>query len=455
MEVERVTRVFGTQVQRDGAEPAFIAHRLRLRATDGPHAGLECAVAGRAVTIGAAPANDLVLADDAGVSARHCEIVVRGGDYVLRDLGSTNGTFLDGTRVLEAVLAPGSLVTVGATELVFEPKKKWVRVQPSERESFGAMIGRSRAMREVFGLLERVAGTDLSCVIVGETGTGKDIAARAQHAESGRAAGPFVVVDCGAVSESLVESELFGHERGAFTGADRARKGAFELADGGTVFLDEIGELPLALQPKLLRALEQREVKRLGGAEYTPIDVRVIAATHRSLEAMVEEGTFRSDLYFRLVEVVVELPPLRERPEDVELLAEHLARQESRSGRAMQLSADARRVLAGHSWPGNARELRNVVRRAVALASGAIVEASDLSLADGRVRRAAHGVELDGVYRDLPIREARERWIEALEREYLRALMERFGEDHRKAADAAGLHEKSLRRLLQKHQLKR
>src|SRR5690606_1168430 len=179
-----------------------------------------------------------------------CEIVVRGGDYVLRDLGSTNGTFLDGTRVLEAVLAPGSLVTVGATELVFEPKKKWVRVQPSERESFGGMIGRSRAMREVFGLLERVASTDLSCVIVGETGTGKDVAARALHAASERAGGPFVVVDCGAVSESLVESELFGHERGAFTGADRARKGAFELADGGTVFLDEIGELPLALQPK-------------------------------------------------------------------------------------------------------------------------------------------------------------------------------------------------------------
>jgi DNA-binding NtrC family response regulator len=454
MEAQRVTRVFGTQVESDGTEPTLIAHRLRLRVTSGPHHGAECSVAGRSLSIGAAVENDLALDADALVSARHCEIVVRGSDYMLRDLSSTNGTFIDGTRVLEAVLAPGSLITIGGTEIVFEPKKKWVRVQASERESFGAMVGRSKAMREVFGLLERVAATDLSCVLLGETGTGKELAARAIHAASPRAAGPFVVVDCGAVSESLVESELFGHERGAFTGADRARKGAFELAHGGTVFLDEIGELPIALQPKLLRALEQREVKCLGGASYTPIDVRVIAATHRSLEAMVDSGLFRSDLYFRLVEVVVELPPLRDRPEDVELLAEHLAKQESKNGRNVQLSADARRVLTEHTWPGNTRELRNIVRRAVALAQGQVVEASDLALERGK-RASSRAQDLDRTYLDLPIREARERWIDALEREYLRGLLERFEQDVRKAADAAGLHEKSFRRLLGKHQLKR
>ncbi|MCC7535778.1 MAG: sigma 54-dependent Fis family transcriptional regulator [Deltaproteobacteria bacterium] len=449
------TIVSGTQVRRDGERATLVMHRLRLRVTGGADKGKECDVEAARVTIGAAQGNDLVLTDRQ-VSRHHCEVLFRDGRFLLRDLGSTNGTFVGDVKVVELEIAPGARVRLGRTEITFEPKKRFVRLKESEGDSFGAMLGCSAAMRAVFGLLERIARTRLSCLIVGETGTGKELAARALHEASDRASGPFVVVDCGAVTASLVESEMFGHEKGAFTGADRARAGAFQLAHGGTVFLDEIGELPIDLQPKLLRVLERREVKPVGGSALSEVDVRVVCATHRSLEQMVAEGTFREDLYYRIAEVAVEIPPLRRRPEDTALLATKMVEQEARNGgRVTSIAPDAITALSARDWPGNARELRNVMRRSLALAKGEVLHASDLEIAaPSRPRRAESvGAPPDLPYdRPLPtLKDARDQWVSMLERQYLERVMQVSEGDYDKAAAVAGLHRKSLRRLLREH----
>jgi DNA-binding NtrC family response regulator len=462
----------GTQVRTDARGAAIVAHRHLLRVIAGPDAGVEREVQATHVVIGSAAGADLVL-HDATVSRRHCEIRVEGDRWVLRDLGSTNGTTIDGIPVREAVLAARTKMKVGDTEILFEPKKKWVRVEAAAEGRFGDLVAESAAMRAVFGMLERVAPTDLSVLVLGETGTGKDLAARAIHGASRRAAGPFVVIDCAAVSNTLIESELFGHEKGAFTGADRARAGAFEAAAGGTVFLDEIGELPVDLQPKLLRALEAREVKRLGSHDLVPIDVRVVAATHRDLRTAATAGAFRADLYYRLAEVVVALPPLRDRREDVRPIAERILEDESRRGSTVRaIAADAQAWLAGQPWPGNARELRNTLRRAIALARADTLSTAELGAAtspmdpERRPDAAAASSAPDcapgvpgfdatpaGLGADLPIREAREVWMAAMERQYLQALMAKHAGDLGKAAKAAGLHRKSLRRLLNQHGL--
>jgi DNA-binding NtrC family response regulator len=320
-------------------------------------------------------------------------------------------------------------------------------------------------MRAVFAMLAKVAATDLSCILVGETGTGKELAARALHDASVRGPKPFVVVDCGAVTKNLIESELFGHEKGSFTGADRQRVGAFEHADAGTIFLDEIGELPIDLQPKLLRALERREIKRLGAARHVEVDVRVIAATHRDLPAMIRKKEFREDLYYRLAEVVVDLPPLRDRREDIPLIAQRIVNEHASQGSVVRaVSPDALKDLAGRPWPGNVRELRNVLRRAIAMAQRELIQVEDLrALGAERVSNLPPGgggtVDLEGqpigdVGDDLPIKEARERWVAPMEREYLVRLMRRCNGDLDKAAADAGVHRKSLERLLRQHGLK-
>jgi transcriptional regulator with GAF, ATPase, and Fis domain len=268
-------------------------------------------------------------------------------------------------------------------------------------------------------------------------------------------------VDCAAVSASLVEAELFGHERGAFTGADRARPGAFELATGGTLLLDEVGELPLELQPKLLRALEHREVKRLGAGQVTDVDVRVVAATHRDLLRMVGAGTFREDLYYRLAEVVVEIPPLKSRLEDIEPVARALLAAEAPATGALDLSPDALDHLARRSWPGNVRELRNTLRRAAALASGSCLTAADLELGARPAHRDAPALPnspepmVDPAFWSLPLREAREGWNRRLDHEYLTRLLARVGGDEERAAVESGLHVKSLQRLLRQHGLRK
>jgi two-component system response regulator HydG len=315
-------------------------------------------------------------------------------------------------------------------------------------------------MRALFETARRVAKTPLSCVLLGETGTGKELLARAIHEHSERASGPFVVVDCGAISRSLIESELFGHERGAFTGADRARAGAFEHAHGGTLFLDEIGEMPLDLQPKLLRALERREVKQLGASVPLDVDVRVLAATHRPLAQMVNERAFRADLYYRLSEVVLEITPLRDRLEDIELLSLNFVEQEARGGAGVRgIAPPALDALRGYSWPGNVRELRNVIRRAVALARSSLLTVADLdgleplpdTIAPPSGLRVAADVAAD--LGTLSLKDARARWSAQLERAYLTALLSEHAGDLARAALTAKVHPKSLRRLLRQHGL--
>ncbi len=456
----------GTQVRDDGKGPMLVSHRQKLVVVNGPDRGSEAEIENTRLSIGTSSKNDLVLTDKT-VSRRHCEISVRNERYFLRDLESTNGTELNGTPVVEAFLSPGARIRVGDTEILFEPKKKWERVAGSETDHFGQMFGTSKAMREVFAMLTKVAATDLSCILVGETGTGKELAARAIHEHSSRAGRNFVVVDCGAVSKNLIESELFGHEKGAFTGADRQRVGAFELADGGTIFLDEIGELPIDLQPKLLRALERREIKRLGAGRHVEVDVRVIAATHRDLPDMIKKSNFREDLYYRLAEVVVALPPLRDRRDDIDVIADRIVEEHVADGSPVRhISPEAFRELRARNWPGNVRELRNVLRRAIAMASTDTILLSDLSLLGaermsssipppmwGSSGTGAGQPQLD-VAEDLPIKEARERWVAPMERAYLERLVRRCGGDLDKAAQEAGVHRKSLERLLRQHNLK-
>jgi DNA-binding NtrC family response regulator len=449
---ERGARFRGTHVTVDDRGEALVAHRHKLVVVTGPDRGQEITVEGTHVLIGTHDSCDLILTDPT-VSRRHCEIVVQEDRYLLHDLNSTNGTSVGGTPVVEAYLTPGARIEVGHSVVAFQPKKKWVRVAASESEWFGELYGRSNPMREIFGLFERVAPTELSVVIIGDTGTGKELAARAIHAKSHRSDRPFVVVDCGAVSQTLVESELFGHERGAYTGADRARAGAFELADGGTIFLDELGDLPPPLQPKLLRALEQREVKRLGAARPIAVDVRVIAATNRDLRAQVLSGKFREDLYYRLAEVVALLPPLRDRREDIPALAKlFLDAQARQGGTARELSPELVSVLESRPWPGNVRELRNVIRRACVLARSEILHPEDLP-EPGLIRPRTQPLDLSDVD-NLPIKDAREKWAEPMEKEYLVRLIRRVNGDLDKAADIAGVHRKSVERLLRKHGIK-
>src|SRR5690606_605527 len=320
------------------------------------------------IRVGAQEGCDLVLSDRL-VSGHHFEILLDEAGYRLRDLESTNGTFIAGHRVRDVYLNPGTVIYVGESRLRFDPLDESVTVELSEGDRFGDMVGTSVAMRALFARLERIAPSEASVLITGETGTGKELVAEAIHQHSPRASGPFVVVDCGSIPDKLIASELFGHERGSFTGAVSTYAGAFERANGGTVFLDEIGELPLELQPNLLGVLERRQVRRLGSSRGVPLDIRVVAATNRDLAAELNRGTFRSDLYYRPAVVQVRVPSLRERPEDIPVLARHFLELLGGSGRApARLARETLESLRHHPFPGNVRELRNLIERSVVLA---------------------------------------------------------------------------------------
>ena len=293
---------------------------------EGPDRGRSFKIDQPQVSIGTG-ARCAIRLSDTTISKHHLDIQATDDGYRVRDLGSTNGTSVAGIRVTDVVIDTPVNLNVGSTVLLFRPGDEEVEIPLSHRRSFGDMLGESVKIRHVFAILERVAPTGSTVLLEGESGTGKEVAATAIHQHSGRADAPLVIVDCGAIPATLIESELFGHERGAFTGADQARAGAFEEAAGGTVFLDEVGELSLELQPKLLRFLESRQIKRVGSARHHKVDVRVIAATNRPLATAVTEGRFREDLLYRLSVVRVELPPLRDRPDDITLLAHHFAQQ--------------------------------------------------------------------------------------------------------------------------------
>jgi transcriptional regulator with PAS, ATPase and Fis domain len=431
-----------TRVVTRGRTTELLRSRLRLTVLEGPAKGASTEFAQDVIRVGSHFANDLVLADDS-VSAHHAELAFTPAGLRVRDLGSTNGVVASGARLIEGFVEPGTTLTMGESRLRVEIAGE-DRVPISRAMTFGRMLGESTAMRAVFAVLEKVAGTDKTFLIEGETGTGKDVCANAVHDESPRSKGPFVVFDCGAQAPTLIESELFGHARGAFTGATEARPGAFERASGGTLFLDEIGELALELQPKLLRVLEERAVRRLGDGRRTCVDVRLIAATNRRLRAEVEAGRFRRDLYFRLNVIRVVLPPLRQRPEDLPLLCRAILDEEP--GPERTLSPSTLAMLAGYAWPGNVRELRNVLSRAAVFSADAI-EPWHLPEFEGFEAPPADGGEIDA---RLPYHAAKERCLERFERGYFAALLERTGGNVSKAAEQAGIPRQTVHRILAK-----
>ena len=419
--------------------------RMRLRVIKGPDRGLEVNLDRDVVHIGTHTDNDLRLSDDT-VSRFHAEIDHTPRGLMLRDLDSTNGTWVGDVRLREVYLGSRERTfKVGQTHIAYTSEDEVVDIVPSETEHFAGMVGRSVAMREVFSVLERVAPTDLTVLVTGETGTGKELVSRALHERSSRRDKPFVVFDCGAVARNLIESELFGHERGAFTGAVAPRAGVFEQAHGGTIFLDELGELPLELQPTLLRVLEQRQVRRVGDRKVRPVDVRVVAATNRDLEAEVAAGRFREDLYYRLNVVEVALPPLRDRPEDLPLLVEHLLRAAPMSHTVVGLSSGAADRFARWPWPGNVRELRNTLLRALPFCDG---DRIDLALLPAAMQRP--NVEPSD---DVSLEQAREQAVSRVEQSYLKRLLERHDGDLDAVAAAAGMDRRALSRLLRRHKL--
>jgi transcriptional regulator with GAF, ATPase, and Fis domain len=427
-------------------EPARV-RRLRLTQLEGPQPSRTWESTSDRCTIGAHPRNDVVI-DDPTVSRFHCAIELDATSAVLRDVGSHNGTLLDGVRVIAAVPRSGSLVQMGRVTFRLELGSREVRLPLSSREELGPLLGRSIAMRQLFALLERAAASDANILLEGETGTGKSLAARAVHEASARRGAPFVVVDCAALPAQILDSELFGHEAGAFTGAVARRIGAFEEAAGGTVLIDELGELPPELQPKLLRVIEERVVRRVGSNRAVPVDVRILAATNRDLRVEVNAGRFRSDLFFRVGVVCATVPPLRRRLDDLPVLVERLlgalaARPEQA---AALLSPAFLASLRRSSWPGNVRELRNHVERHLVL-EDALEAADDRGASDG-------GPTLPYVDARLPYAEARRRAMNAFEREYARALVDLHGGRVAGAASAAGIDRAYLHRLLKRHGVK-
>jgi len=431
--------------------------RAKLSIVEGPDEGTELVMERERITVGRSVICDLTLADKA-VSGTHFEVEAHEKGFLLRDLDSTNGTFIGDLQVKEVWFKPGTIVRVGKTQMRFEPEKGTVDIPLSSEESFHGIIGKSVRMREIFATLAKIAPTDLTALVRGETGTGKELVARALHNASKRADEPLVVQDCSAIPKDLIESTLFGHERGAFTGATDRHRGSFEMADGGTIFLDEIGELDLTLQPKLLRVLENREIKRVGGDRQIPVNVRVVAATNRDLRQMVNEGTFREDLYYRLSVVQIELPALKDRPEDIPLLVEHfltdITKRRFPDGEAtLSVAPDAMRRMQAYPWPGNIRELKNTVERGGSLADDPVLTVADLMPGAHKSTptiigggSAAQFVE-DG----MEFKDAKARVLEEFEAAYLTKLLEKHDNNVTRSAKAAGLTRYHLRELAKKY----
>jgi transcriptional regulator with GAF, ATPase, and Fis domain len=407
------------------------------------------------VRVGAGPGNDVML-EDPTVSSVHAEIVATAHGFKVKDHGSTNGTAINGVRVLDGFLDDGCSLRLGEVELTFHLGKDKVSQPMSEATEMNGAVGTSPAMRAIFSRIDRVAKTDATVLIHGETGTGKEVVAWAIYEASKRKEQPFVVVDCGAIAPTLIESELFGHEKGAFTGAHQRRAGAFERANGGTLFLDELGELSIELQPKLLRVLERREVQRLGGDKPLPIDVRIVAATNRDLRAMVARGEFREDLYYRLAVVTVEIPPLRDRKEDIPVLIDHFLTGMNLDRNA--LPAGAMERFLEHPWPGNARELKNAVERAVVLGETRFLTTGTPppSTSTAPAAPSEGGDDTHGAYSvstKEPYKDQKARVIADFEERYARLLMKEHSGNVSAASRVAGIDRMSLHKILARYGL--
>ena len=409
-------------------------------------------IAQRNAVVGRSPTADVRLSDKM-VSAFHFELTTCEQGVQLSDLHSTNGTFHGSVRVVTAVLASGTVLELGTTRLRIDVDAA-LPSSVTEATSFGELRGTATVMRELFETLAKLSRTDLSLLIEGATGSGKELAARAVHTVSARRSSPFVVLDCTALPGALAESILFGHEKGAFTGAIDARPGVFEQADGGTVFLDEIGELPIELQPKLLRVLERREVVRVGGRDVRPLRFRVVSATWRDLRAMINQGRFREDLYYRVAQARVAMPSLRERAEDIPLLvADMLRGRPADAVGARSIAPEALVELSRREFPGNVRELRSVIERSAAMAEGDVISAADLAFERMLVSDARRVEEVSDEAME-PFKEAKRSLIDDFERGYLKRLLERSGNKLSRAARMAQLERHTLRDLFRKHGLR-
>ena len=443
-------------------EAAFSSsvQRFRLRVVEGSEIDQVHESQMDLVQIGSHALNDLRLTDGT-VSRFHCEVFVSHRDpgetaraaqvhVWLRDLESRNGTRVDGVLVKEAALRQGSLIKLGNVTVRFELCRESNRIPVSEARSFGSLVGSSIAARTSFALMERAAASRASILLEGETGTGKSQAAESIHRSSNRHDFPFLVVDCGAIPASLLESELFGHEKGAFTGASRQQLGIFEEAKGGTVLLDEIGELPLELQPKLLHVLEEAEIRRLGRPGYIPVDVRIIAATHRDLRAEVNAQRFRSDLYWRLAVMRIVLPALRERSEDIPAIVDQVLFDVDPRAKAPLLEGSFLEQLKLHAWPGNVRELRNHLERCLVMQEGMAPDVEPAGEPD-RETRSAKPPRIDT---RIGYQEGRQRAIEVFERAYLQALLEECQGKVSVAAQRAGIDRVYFYKLIKKLRLR-
>jgi DNA-binding NtrC family response regulator len=442
-----------------GQAPVLIRRRLAVRVVAGPDEGRGCPVELDPVFVGTGPENQLVLSDPQ-VSRRHLLVERRETGCLVRDLQSTNGTFYRGARLQEATLGGGAEVRLGGSVLRLELGEE--RREPiAGREAFGALVGTSPVMQRLFGLLAALAPTDMTVLIQGETGTGKELVAEELHTQSPRREQPFVVVDCGSLPPGLIESELFGHERGAFSGAESARAGAFEAADGGTVFLDEVGELALDMQTRLLRVLDKHEVRRLGGNRTRPVNVRVLAATNRDLRREVKAGRFRQDLFFRLAVARVDLPALSERTEDIPLLARHFLLRLGGVDPDAVLTEEVVPALCKRRWPGNIRQLRNFIERVVAMADGApLSEPSSMISAGGTSSGPAGAPGMEWLTRALPrgylaqpYKAAKGAIIEHFDLLYLKRLIAEHGLNIARLSEAAGVDRVLVRRMLRKYDL--
>ena len=421
----------GTWVKRRPEGDSLHVRACRLEVASGPDQGLVKVFRSPTIVIGRANA-DLKLTDRR-VSALHAEIRLEPTGYRLRDLGSTNGTYVSGLRVVEGFLVANTTIAIGDNTIRFEPLAESVELPISGARRLGGFVGESPAMRRVFEVIQRLASTDATVLISGETGTGKELAAQAIHHSSARSAGPFIILDCGAIPAQLVEDQLFGHEAGAFTNAIAARPGVFEAAHGGTLFLDEIGELPLDVQPKLLRAVETRQVRRIGSVTPINCDVRLVAATNRDLAAQVNSDAFRSDLYFRIAVARIHLPPLRERREDIAPLVEYLVQRIGGGKLPDGFIEWAQR----QPWPGNVRELRGSIEQAITLAKFPDME-----------RQWSSGPTALDVDVTLPFKEAKRKIVDELERRYITELIDAHDGNISAAARAADVDRMTIYKMM-------
>jgi len=419
--------------------------KMSILVSKGPDAGRRVSVENERFLVGKDDACDLAIADPT-VSRKHFEILKKGDSFLIRDLDSTNGTVLNGTRIREAFLSPSSRISMGNVEMIFQAVYETPDSETDSSEKFGSLKAASSSMKSIFGMLRKAAGKGTTVLLRGETGTGKSVIAKAIHEEGNRKGGPFVVFDCASVAPTLIESELFGARKGAFTGAFKSRPGACEQANGGTLFLDEIGDLPLELQSRLLRVIEEREVRRLGAIKAVELDMNVIAASRFDLQKAADDGLFRRDLYYRIAVMDMEIPPLRERKEDIPLLCNHFLMDSHGPAAWDRLAPALREELQQYGWPGNIRELRNVLERIQCTGQEAFQ-------GEKASNEAGENEDILSFNPHQPFKEAKEELISAFEKEYLNRLLEKSGGKIAPAAREAGLNRKYFYDLLKKHGL--